>query len=126
MNISYNWLREYVDGLPEPKALAAALTSTGLECDTVEEVESIRGGLRGIVIGRVLTCVEHPDSDHLHITTVDLGLAEGPVQIVCGAANVAAGQNVVVATVGTTLYDRLQLLNFSGFRLADHREAVFL
>ncbi|MBE6305968.1 MAG: phenylalanine--tRNA ligase subunit beta [Bacteroidales bacterium] len=105
MNISYNWLREYVDGLPEPKALAAALTSTGLECDTVEEVESIRGGLRGIVIGRVLTCVEHPDSDHLHITTVDLGLAEGPVQIVCGAANVAAGQNVVVATVGTTLYD---------------------
>ncbi len=105
MNISYNWLRDYVDGLPEPKALAAALTSTGLECDSVEEVESIRGGLRGIVIGRVLTCEAHPDSDHLHITTVDLGLPEGPVQIVCGAANVAAGQNVVVATVGTTLYD---------------------
>lgn len=105
MNISYNWLRSYVDNLPEPKALAADLTSIGLECDTVEEVESIRGGLRGIVIGRVLTCVDHPDSDHLHVTTVDLGLPEGPVQIVCGAPNVAAGQNVVVATVGTTLYD---------------------
>lgn len=105
MNISYNWLRDYVDGLPEPKALAAALTSTGLECDTVEEVETIRGGLRGIVIGRVLTCEAHPDSDHLHVTTVDLGLPEGPAQIVCGAPNVAAGQAVVVVTVGTTLYD---------------------
>lgn len=105
MNISYNWLGRYVDNLPAPKALAADLTSIGLECDTVEEVESIRGGLRGIVIGKVLTCIEHPDSDHLHITTVDLGLPEGPVQIVCGAPNVAAGQTVVVATVGTTLYD---------------------
>lgn len=105
MNISYNWLRDYVNGLPEPKALAAALTSTGLECDTVEEVESIRGGLRGLVVGRVLTCEAHPDSDHLHITTVDLGLADGPVQIVCGAPNVAAGQAVIVATVGTVLYD---------------------
>lgn len=105
MNISYNWLRDYVDGLPSPEELAAALTSTGLECDTVEEVESIRGGLRGLVVGRVLTCEPHPDSDHLHITTVDLGLAEGPVRIVCGAPNVAAGQAVIVATVGTTLYD---------------------
>ncbi len=105
MNISYNWLRSYVDNLPEPKALAAALTSIGLECDTVEEVESIRGGLRGIVTGRVLTCVDHPDSDHLHVTTVDLGGDGEPVQIVCGAPNVAVGQNVVVATVGTTLYD---------------------
>lgn len=105
MNISYNWLRDYVDGLPEPKQLAAVLTSTGLECDTVEEVETIRGGLRGIVIGRVLTCEPHPDSDHLHVTTVDLGLTDGPVQIVCGAPNVAAGQAVVVATVGTVLYD---------------------
>lgn len=105
MNISYNWLRSFADGLPEPKSLAADLTSTGLECDTVEEVESIRGGLRGLVVGRVLTCVEHPDSDHLHVTTVDLGQADGPVQIVCGAPNVAAGQTVIVATVGTTLYD---------------------
>lgn len=105
MNISYNWLHTFVDGLPDPKALAAVLTSTGLECDTVEEVESIRGGLRGLVVGRVLTCEAHPDSDHLHVTTVDLGLPEGPVQIVCGAPNVAAGQAVIVATVGTTLYD---------------------
>lgn len=105
MNISYNWLRRYVDCTQAPGDLAAALTSIGLECDTVEEVETIRGGLRGIVIGKVLTCVEHPDSDHLHVTTVDLGLSEGPVQIVCGAPNVAAGQTVVVATVGTVLYD---------------------
>jgi phenylalanyl-tRNA synthetase beta chain len=105
MNISYNWLRRYVDCSQEPKELAAALTSIGLECDAVEEVESIRGGLRGVVIGKVLTCEMHPDSDHLHVTTVDLGSADGPAQIVCGAPNVAAGQTVVVATVGTTLYD---------------------
>ena len=104
MNISYKWLKRYIDFDLSPKDLAAALTSLGLECDTVEEVESIRGGLRGIVIGRVLTCVEHPNSDHLHITTCDLGTGT-PVQIVCGAPNVAAGQTVVVATVGTTLYD---------------------
>ena len=105
MNISYNWLHDYVDGLPSPKELAAVLTSTGLECDTVEEVESIRGGLRGLVVGHVLTCEAHPDSDHLHITTVDLGPELGVEQIVCGAPNVAAGQHVIVATVGTTLYD---------------------
>lgn len=86
-----------------PKELAAALTSLGLECDTIEEVETVRGGLKGIVIGKVLTCEPHPNSDHLHITTCDLGTGE-PVQIVCGAPNVAAGQTVVVATVGTTLY----------------------
>ncbi|MDE5900897.1 MAG: phenylalanine--tRNA ligase subunit beta [Muribaculaceae bacterium] len=105
MNISLNWLRRYVDIDQAPADITAALTSIGLECDAVEEVESIRGGLRGIVIGKVLTCTEHPDSDHLHITTVDLGQPDGPVQIVCGAPNVAAGQTVVVATVGTTLYD---------------------
>ncbi len=104
MNISYKWLKRYIDFNQDPRGLAALLTSTGLECDTVEEVESIRGGLRGIVIGKVLTCTDHPDSDHLHITTVDLGSGE-PVQIVCGAPNVAAGQTVVVATVGTILYD---------------------
>lgn len=104
MNISYKWLKRYINFSLTPEQLAAALTSLGLECDTVEEVESIRGGLRGIVIGKVLTCVEHPNSDHLHITTCDLGSGE-PVQIVCGAPNVAAGQTVVVATVGTTLYD---------------------
>ncbi len=104
MDISYKWLKRYIDFDLSPRELAATLTSLGLECDTVEEVESIRGGLRGIVIGKVLTCEEHPDSDHLHVTTVDLGNGE-PVQIVCGAPNVAAGQTVVVATVGTTLYD---------------------
>lgn len=104
MDISYKWLRRFIDFSLTPKELAAVLTSVGLECDTVEEVESIRGGLRGVVIGKVLTCEPHPDSDHLHITTVDLGGTE-PEQIVCGAPNVAAGQTVVVATVGCTLYD---------------------
>lgn len=104
MDISYKWLRRFIDFSLTPKELAAVLTSVGLECDTVEEVESIRGGLRGVVIGKVLTCEPHPDSDHLHVTTVDLGGPE-PEQIVCGAPNVAAGQTVVVATVGCTLYD---------------------
>lgn len=104
MNISYNWLKEYINISLTPEELAAALTSIGLETGSVEEVESVRGGLRGLVIGKVLTCVEHPDSDHLHITTVDLGDGQA-TQIVCGAPNVAAGQTVVVATVGTVLYD---------------------
>lgn len=102
MNVSYKWLKEYVDFDLTPEELSAALTSIGLETGGIETVESIRGGLAGIVIGKVLTCEAHPDSDHLHITTVELG--QGPVQIVCGAPNVAAGQTVVVATVGTTLY----------------------
>ena len=104
MNISYNWLKKYLDLPLTPDETAAALTSIGLETGGVEEVESIRGGLKGIVVGHVLTCVEHPNSDHLHITTVDLGDGAA-TQIVCGAPNVAAGQKVVVATVGTTLYD---------------------
>jgi len=104
MNISYNWLKDYLSFDLTPVQVTEALTSIGLETDGLEEVESIRGGLKGLVIGKVLTCIEHPDSDHLHITTVDLG-GEAPVQIVCGAPNVAAGQTVVVATVGTTLYD---------------------
>lgn len=103
MNISYNWLKDYIDTDLSPERLAEVLTSIGLETGGVEEVESIRGGLKGIVIGKVLTCTEHPDSDHLHVTTVDLGDGK-PTQIVCGAPNVAAGQTVVVATVGTTLY----------------------
>ncbi|MDE7025470.1 MAG: phenylalanine--tRNA ligase subunit beta [Paramuribaculum sp.] len=104
MNVSYNWLKQYIDFSLTPDELAAALTSIGLEVGTVEEVESIRGGLKGLLVGHVLTCEEHPDSDHLHITTVDLGDGQ-PTQIVCGAPNVAAGQHVIVATVGTTLYD---------------------
>ena len=104
MNISYNWLKEYVDFDLTPEEVAAALTSIGLETGGVEEVQTIKGGLEGLVIGEVLTCVEHPNSDHLHITTVNLGNGE-PTQIVCGAPNVAAGQKVVVATLGTKLYD---------------------
>ena len=104
MNISYNWLKEYVDFDLTPEEVSAALTSLGLETDGVEKVETIKGGLEGLVIGKVLTCADHPDSDHLHITTVDLGDGT-PVQIVCGAPNVAAGQHVVVATIGTKLYD---------------------
>lgn len=103
MNISYNWLKEYVACDLTPEEVSAALTSIGLETDGVEEVQTIKGGLEGLVIGEVLTCVDHPDSDHLHITTVNLG--DGvPTQIVCGAPNVAAGQKVVVATIGTKLY----------------------
>ncbi|MDE5942515.1 MAG: phenylalanine--tRNA ligase subunit beta [Muribaculaceae bacterium] len=103
MNISYNWLKDYLDIDMAPAQVSEALTSIGLETDGLEEVETVKGGLKGVVIGKVLTCVEHPNSDHLHITTVDLGNGE-PTQIVCGAPNVAAGQTVVVATVGTTLY----------------------
>ena len=104
MNISYNWLKEYVDCTLTPDEVAAALTSIGLETGSVEEVQTIKGGLEGIVIGEVLTCEPHPNSDHMHVTTVNLGEGD-PVQIVCGAANVAAGQKVVVATLGTKLYD---------------------
>ena len=103
MNISYNWLKDYLNISQTPEEVAAALTSIGLETGGVEEVQTIKGGLEGLVIGKVLTCIDHPNSDHLHITTVDLGNGE-PVQIVCGAPNVAAGQHVVVATVGTVLY----------------------
>lgn len=104
MNISYNWLKEYVNFDLTPDEVAAALTSIGLETGGVEEVQTIKGGLEGLVVGEVLTCEPHPNSDHMHVTTVNLGQGE-PVQIVCGAANVAAGQKVIVATLGTKLYD---------------------
>ena len=104
MNISYNWLKRYISLPDDAEKVATILTSIGLEVGTVEQVQSIRGGLKGLVVGHVLTCVEHPNSDHLHITTVDLGTPDSPVQIVCGAPNVAAGQKVIVATIGTVLY----------------------
>jgi phenylalanyl-tRNA synthetase beta chain len=106
MKISYNWLARYIKGgaferLSVPE-IAEILTNTGLEVDSIERIEAIPGGLAGVVVGHVLTCVDHPDSDHLHLTTVDIG-ADEPLQIVCGAHNVAAGQRVLVATVGTEL-----------------------
>ena len=104
MNISYKWLKDYVDFDLTPQEVCDALTSTGLEVDALEEVQSIRGGLKGLYVGKVLTCEAHPDSDHLHVTTVDLGKGE-PSQIVCGAPNVAAGQKVIVADLGCVLYD---------------------
>ena len=104
MNISYNWLKEYVDFDLTPQQVCDALTSTGLEVDALEEVQSIKGGLKGLYVGQVLTCEMHPDSDHLHVTTVDLGKGE-PQQIVCGAPNVAAGQKIIVADLGCVLYD---------------------
>ncbi len=105
MNISYKWLQQYVDTDMTAEQVSEALTSLGLEVAAVERVETIRGGLRGLVVGEVLTCVEHPNSDHLHITSTRLAPDAEPVQIVCGAPNVAAGQKVIVATVGTKLYD---------------------
>jgi phenylalanyl-tRNA synthetase beta chain len=105
MNISYKWLKEYVDFNLTPEEVAEALTSIGLEVGAVEEVQSVKGGLKGIVVGQVLTCEEHPNSDHLHVTTVDEGNGQEPVQIVCGAPNVAAGQKVAVATIGAKIYD---------------------
>lgn len=104
MNISYKWLKEYVDFDLTPQEVCDALTSTGLEVGALEEVQSIKGGLKGLYVGKVLTCEMHPNSDHLHVTTVDLG-HENPSQIVCGAPNVAAGQKVIVADLGCVLYD---------------------
>ena len=103
MNISYNWLKQYINIDVTPDELSKALTSIGLEVGGVEEVQTVKGGLEGLVIGEVLTCTGHENSDHLHVTTVNTGSGE-PLQIVCGAPNVAAGQKVVVATVGTKLY----------------------
>lgn len=106
MNISYSWLKKHIDLDMSPEQVAEVLTSIGLEVGGIEEYEGVKGGLRGLVVGKVLTCREHTNSDHLHVTTVDLGaeISPEPVQIVCGAPNIAAGQTVIVATEGTTLY----------------------
>ena len=105
MKISYNWLKQFIKIDWKSEETAALLTDLGLEVEIVDKYQSVKGGLEGIVIGHVLTCIQHPDADRLKITTVDLG--DGvPVQIVCGATNVAVGQKVPVATIGTTLYDK--------------------
>jgi phenylalanyl-tRNA synthetase beta chain len=103
MKISYNWLKQYIDIPESPEEIGQTLTGTGLEVESVEAFETVKGGLKGLVIGEVLTCSKHPNADKLSITTVDVG-GEKPLQIVCGAPNVAAGQKVVVATVGTTVH----------------------
>ena len=97
MNISYNWLREYLDFDAQPDELSSVLTSLGLEVEGMEEWVSVKGGMNGVVVGRVLTCGRHPDADRLSVTTVDVGGTE-PLHIVCGAPNVAAGQTVAVIT----------------------------
>lgn len=102
MTISYNWLKEYIECSLTPEEVASALTSIGLEVDSLREIEEIPGGLAGVVVAEVVECVDHPDSDHLHITKVDAGTGE-LLQVVCGAPNVAAGQKVLLATVGTVL-----------------------
>ena len=105
MNISYNWLKRYIALTDSAEQVAQILTSVGLEVGKVEKVQTIKGGLEGLVVGEVITCVDHPNSDHLHITTTRVAPDAEPLQIVCGAPNVAAGQKVIVATVGTLLYD---------------------
>jgi len=104
MNLSYNWLRDYLQFDLSPQEVADALTSIGLETGSVVEIQTVRGGLKGLVVGEVLTCAPHPNSDHLHLTTVDIGDGGEALKIVCGAPNVAAGQKVIVATIGTKLY----------------------
>ena len=103
MNISYNWLKRYLKTDLSAEEMATILTDIGLEVESFEKIESIRGGLAGVVVGEVLTCTDHPDSDHLHLTPVDVG-GEAPLQIVCGAPNCRQGLKVLCATVGAVLY----------------------
>lgn len=103
MNISYNWLKRYIETDLPAEEVARILTDIGLEVEGFEKIETVKGGLRGVVVGQVVTCTDHPDSDHLHVTTVDVGTGE-PLQIVCGAANCRAGLKVLCATVGAVLY----------------------
>ena len=103
MNISYNWLKRYIETNLPAEEVARILTDIGLEVEGFEKIETVKGGLRDVVVGQVVTCTDHPDSDHLHVTTVDVGTGE-PLQIVCGAANCRAGLKVLCATVGAVLY----------------------
>lgn len=112
MKISYNWLKRFLNEIPEPEELSTILTSTGLEVEGITAVESVKGGLRGVVVGQVIEKCKHPGADKLNLTKVDLG--EGQVvQIVCGAPNVNAGQKVLVATVGSTIYPKGQQEGFT-------------
>src|SRR5690554_2820239 len=104
MKISYNWLKQFINTNKTSEEISSLLTDLGLEVEGIEKFESIKGGLQGVIVGLVLSCEKHPNADKLKITTVDIG-AESPLQIVCGAPNVAVGQKVPVATIGTTLYD---------------------
>ncbi|NVJ88174.1 MAG: phenylalanine--tRNA ligase subunit beta [Flavobacteriaceae bacterium] len=112
MKISYNWLQQFLTIDWEATKVGELLTDLGLEVEGIEKIESVKGSLKGVVVGEVLTCVKHSNADRLKVTTVDIG-KENPVQIVCGAPNVAAGQKVPVATVGTMLYDA----NGEGFKI---------
>ena len=103
MKISYNWLKQFLKTDWPAEKTGELLTDLGLEIEGIETFQSVKGGLEGIVVGEVLTCVQHPNADRLKLTTVDIG-KDAPVQIVCGAPNVAKGQKVPVATIGTTLY----------------------
>jgi phenylalanyl-tRNA synthetase beta chain len=105
MRISYNWLKQFIKLDSSSEETAALLTDLGLEVEVVEKYQSIKGGLEGIVVGEIKTCIQHPDADRLKITTVDLGDGN-PIQIVCGASNVAVGQKVPVASIGTNLFDK--------------------
>ncbi len=102
MKISFNWLKDYINISESPEKVAQWLTDCGLEVEGIEKTESVKGGLKGLVIGEVISCAKHPDADKLSITRVNIG--DQTLPIVCGAPNVAAGQKVVVATVGTTLF----------------------
>ena len=105
MKISYNWLKNYISTDKSPEEIGRILTDTGLEVESTEKLEAVKGGLEGVIIGQVVSCDQHPDADKLKVTTVDIGTGT-PIQIVCGASNVAVGQKVPVATIGTKLYDK--------------------
>ena len=120
MKISYNWVKQFIQLDWNAEKTGELLTDLGLEVEGIEKYESVPGGLEGIVVGHVLTCVQHPNADRLKITTVDLGSGES-VQIVCGAPNVAAGQKVPVATIGTTLYDA----EGKGFKIKKGKYNIF-
>ncbi len=103
MKISYNWLKDYIKTDLSAERIAVILTDIGLEVEGFEKIETVKGGLQGVVVGHVVSCTDHPDSDHLHVTAVDVG-GDAPLQIVCGAPNCRQGLKVMVATLGTVLY----------------------